>query len=304
MRNALVGLALAGLVLAAPASAALRVLATTTDLAALAAAVGGELVSVESFVAPGADAEAFEPRPRDLERLRRADLLLRVGLGYDHWLDALVNRHGDNRFMRGGAAHVDASTGVPLLELRGRSAVSEDGHAHGIANPHYWLDPQNAVIVTAGITEALVRLVPEQRDRLIASRERFLGELRARQVRWAQALAPFAGARLIAYHNSWPYFARRFRLDIVDIIEPKPGVAASPAHLAKLIAQGRSSGVRAVLHEPYQPDDASRFVAQKLGVPVLRFALSVGSVPAAVDYFGLIEHDVALLAAALSGANR
>ena len=285
---------------AAPALCALRVVATTADLAALVSAVGGDLVAVETLVPPATDAEAFAPRPGDVERVRRANLLVRVGLGYDFWLDTLVVSVGDRRLMRGGDGYLDASTGVPLLEIRGQSVVNEGGHAHGVANPHYWLDPGNAALVTASIAEALARLAPADRERIVANRQRFLAELDARVQRWSALLAPFAGAKLIAYHNSWPYFARRFRLDIIGFIEPKPGVAPSPAHLAHLIADGRKAQVRAVVHEPYEPEDGSRFVAEKLGVPWVRLATSVGSVPDSDDYFALLELDVTTLARALS----
>lgn len=289
---------------AAPAAVPLHVLATTTDLAALASAVAGEAASVESIIPPGVDPEGFEARPRDLDRLRRADLLIRVGLGYDYWLDALVSRNGQPRFARGGNAVVDASAGIALLEVSGQSVVNEGGHAHGVANPHYWLDPQNAALITAAIVEALIRLSPEQRDRFVGNRERFLADLQVRQARWIRTLAPFAGARLIAQHNSWPYFARRFRLDVILFIEPKPGIAPSPARLGLLIAEGRSKNIRAVLREPHQPEDSSRYIAQKLKVPLLQLALSVGGVPAASNYIGLLEYDVGTIAAALSTASR
>jgi len=284
---------------AAPALAATRVVATTTDLAALVAVVGGDLVSVESIVPAGVDPEAFEPRPGDIAKVRQAALLVRVGLGYDYWLDGIVNQTGDKRLMRGGDAYVDASAGIPLLEIRGQSVVNEGGHAHGVANPHYWLDPENAITVTAGIAEALVRGAPAQRERILANRERFLSELAARRARWSRILEPFAGAKLIAYHNSWPYFARRFRLDVVAFIETRPGVAPSPAHLAQLISAGREARVRAIVHEPYEPDDASRFVGQKLGVPVVRLAISVGSLAGTDDYLALFDYNVATLAKAL-----
>ena len=284
---------------AAPASAATRVVATTADLAALAAAVGENLVEVETVMPPGSDPEAFEPRPGDLDKVRHADILVRVGLGYDYWLDRLVGQIADRRLMRGGEAYVDASAGIPLLEIRGQSVVNEGGHAHGVANPHYWLDPENAAIVTAGIAEALARRAPAEAARILANRERFLAGLNARLQRWSAQLAAFTGVKLIAYHNSWPYFARRFRLDIVDFIEPKPGVAPSPAHLAKLIAEGRRANVRAILHEPYEPDDASRLVAQKLGVPFVLLATSVESVAGVKDYLDLFEYNTATLAKAL-----
>ena len=301
MRAGFLGLVIAAAVVAAAsASAAMRVVATTTDLASLVAVVGGDLVTVESIVPAGADPEAFEPRPGDLGKVQQADLLVRVGLGYDYWLDALVNRIGDKRLMRGGDRYLDASVGIPLLEIRGQSVVNEGGHAHGVANPHYWLDPENAIVVTAGIAEALVRIAPGQRERIVANRERFLGELETRRQRWDRMLAPFAGTRLIAYHNSWPYFARRFRLDVAAFIEPKAGVAPSPAHLAQVIAEGRKAQVRAVLHEPHEPDTASRFVAQKLAVPMVRLAISVGSLAGTDDYLALFDYDVATLAKALS----
>ena len=290
--------------IAASAVVALRVVATTTDLAALAAAVGGDLVTVQSIVPAATDPEAFEPRPGDLDKVRRAALLVRVGLGYDYWLDKLLNQIGDKRLIRGGEAYLDASVGVPLLEIRGQSVVNEGGHAHGVANPHYWLDPENATIVTAGIAEALVRIVPGERDRIIGNRERFLAELKTRRQRWHELLAPYAGAKLIAYHNSWPYFARRFRLDVIDFIEPKPGVAPSPAHLAQLISAGRKARARAILHEPYEPEDASRFLARKLGVPFVLLAISVDSHAGTKDYFALFDYNVTTLAKALAAPSQ
>jgi len=206
--------------------------------------------------------------------------------------------------MRGGDAYVDASTGVPLLEVSGQSVVNEGGHAHGVANPHYWLDPENAKIVSASVAEGLARVLPDERARIAANRERFVADLDARLARWTAQLAPIAGVKLIAYHNSWPYFARRFRLDVIGFIEPKPGVAPSPAQLARLVAAGKTAGVRAIVHEPYEPTDAARFVAQKLGVPVVLLATSVGSVPAAKDYFGLFDHNVGALAKALGVASQ
>ena len=298
-RTARVALA-ATLALAAPAQAELRVVAATTDLAAIAAAVGGDLVTVETIVPAAVDPEGFEPRPGDLEKIRNAQMLVRVGLGYDHWLDKLVRQTGNARLMRRGDGYVDASVGIPLLEVSGQSVINEGGHAHGVANPHYWLDPENGKIVSLGIAEGLARAMPAERARIATNRERFVADLDAKLARWTAQLGPVAGVKLIAYHNSWPYFARRFRLDMIGFIEPKPGIAPSPAQLARLVAAGKKAGVRAVVHEPYEPEDASRLVAGKLGVPFVLLATSSGSVPAAKDYFGLFDHNVAALAKTLA----
>jgi ABC-type Zn uptake system ZnuABC Zn-binding protein ZnuA len=123
-------------------------------------------------------------------------------------------------------------------------------------------------------------------------------------VEWEQLLAPHRAARLIAYHNTWPYFARRFRLNIVDVIEIKEGVAPSPARLAKLAATIREQKIRVIVHEPFEPEDASQLLARRTGAVVVKLAPSVGSVPAATDFRALFDYNVATLARALSAASK
>lgn len=280
----------------------LRVVATTGDLASLARAVTGDLAQVETIIPPAADPEAFEPRPADLARLKGASVVVRVGLGYDHWLDRLLVTHGDAAINRGGAGYVDASFGIPLLEVKGSSLdpAGRDGHAHGLANPHYWLDPVNAEVITGGIAEAIIRVAPELREKIIAGRDDFLARLKARLAAWEQILASHRGARLIAYHNTWPYFARRFRLNIVDVIEIKEGVTPSPARLAKLAATIREQKISVIAHEPFQPEEVSQLLARRTGAAVVKLAPSVESVPAASDYLALFDYDVGTLTRALS----
>ena len=304
MTRVLLALIAATYLAASAEAAALRVVATTADLGSLVRVVGGDLVTVDSIIPAASDPEAFEPRPGDVDKVRHAELMVRVGLGYDHWLERLIVQSGNKQVARGGGGYLDASTGIPLLEVRGRGVTEQGGHSHGSANPHYWLDPQNAVIITAGIAEALIRARPESQERIVAQRDDFLRTLETRMQAWTAASAAFAGAKVIAYHNSWPYFARRFRLDVIDTIEPKPGVAPSPAQLARLIARGSAEHVRAILHEPYEPPDASRFLAQKLSVPMVTLATSVDSQPETSGYLELIDYNVSTLAKALSAPGR
>jgi ABC-type Zn uptake system ZnuABC Zn-binding protein ZnuA len=286
----------------AAAASTLRVVATTSDLASLARAVAGDLAQVETIVPPAADAEAFEPRPSDLAKLKGATVVVRVGLGYDHWLDKVLSLHADAAVNRGGVGYVDASVGIPLLEVKGSSLdpAARDGHAHGLANPHYWLDPANAEVITGGIAEAMLRVAPSATEKIIARRDVFLAELRARLADWDRLLAPHRGARLIAYHNTWPYFARRFRLNIVDVIEVKEGVAPSPARLAKLATIMREQAIRVILHEPFEPEETSQLLARRTGAHVVKLAPSVGSVAAAADYLRLFDYNVETLARALA----
>src|SRR5205085_12195632 len=97
----------------------------------------------------------------------------------------------------------------------------------------------------------------------------------------------------------WPYLARRFRLRFVGVIETRPGVPSSPAHLAELVRIGRAERVIAVVREPAEPARDADFIAARAGAKVVLLAASVGAVPEAADYLSIIDYDVRTLAAAM-----
>ena len=288
------------LALVAPGLAQERIaiVTTTTDLRSLTEAVGGEHVAAVSLVPPNMDAEEYQPKPQDVLRLKNARMLVRVGLDYDLWADRLLMQAGNPEIGRGGAGYVDASFAITVLELRGMSVGPGDGHAHGSGNPHYWLDPKNAEIITGTILEALARIDPAHAASYEANRAAFLARLQSKLAEWEMKLSSLKGTPIVAYHNSWPYFARRFRLDFVGFIEMKPGVPASPSHLAKVVWTMRAWSVRIVVREPHEAKRDVDFVAEKVSARVVTLAASVGALPQANDYIALFDANVAALMAA------
>jgi ABC-type Zn uptake system ZnuABC Zn-binding protein ZnuA len=282
---------------AAPARAQdrIRVVTTTTDLRSLTEAVGGDLVDAVSLVPANFDAEEYQPKPQDVLRLKNARLVVRVGLDYDLWFDRLLEAAAMRELGRGGPGYVDASFGIAPLEVRGVAIGPGDGHAHGSGNPHYWLDPKNAEFITASILAGLARIDPANAMTYEANRQAFVARLAAKLNEWETRLAPLRNMPLIAYHNSWPYFARRFRLDFADFLEMKPGVPSTPSHLAGIIETMRTRGVRLVVREPHEPERDVAFVAAKTGASVVVLAASVGALPGASDYLALFDTDVAAL---------
>ncbi len=276
----------------------IQVVTTTTDLLSLTEAVGGEHVVAVSLVPPNMDAEDYQPKPQDVLRLKHARLLVRVGLDYDLWLDRLLAQTGRPEISRGGPDYVDASFGIAVLELRGMSVGPGDGHAHGSGNPHYWLDPKNAEIMTASILEALERIDPANAKTYEANRQTFLARLNVKLTEWEAKLGSLKAMPIVAYHNSWPYFARRFRLDFVGFIETKPGVPPSPSHLAGIVQTMRARGVRIVVREPHEPERDVAFVANKAGASVVTLAASVGALPRTGDYISLFDANVEALTSA------
>jgi ABC-type Zn uptake system ZnuABC Zn-binding protein ZnuA len=287
-------------VLASPGLAQdrLQVVTTTTDLRSLAEAVGGDRIDAVSLVPPNMDAEEYQPKPQDVLRLKQARLLVRVGLDYDLWLDRLLAQAGRPEISRGGPAYVDASFAIAVLELRGMSVGPGDGHAHGSGNPHYWLDPKNAETITANILEALARLDPANTATYEVNRQSFLTRLNAKLAEWESKLSALKTMPIVAYHNSWPYFARRFRLDFIGFIETKPGVPPSPSHLAAILRDMQARGSRLVVREPYEPERDVAFVANRAGAKVVTLAASVGALPGADNYISLFDVNVEALASA------
>lgn len=278
------------------AAAPIEVVTSTSDLKSLVEFVGGALVRVTTLAPPTLNAEHFQPRPQDLQQLQRAKLVVRIGLDYDLWLDGLLRKSGRPELMR-GPAYVDTSYGITLLEIRSATLDASSGHGHGGGNPHYWLDPNNVEIMSASILNGLRRVDPANTAQYEKNRADFVRRLRQQQTFWQTQLAPLAGMPFLAYHDSWAYLARRFRLHIVDIIEPKPGIAPNPARLAALLQTIETKQVRAILKQAYDADAFPVLLSRRSGAPVVVLAASVGSVPGTPDYFSMMEYNVKALRA-------
>jgi len=282
-------------VLAAILAATLVVAASSTDLRELIAAVGGDRVGVESLTDPRQDPHAREIVPRQVALLKSAALLVRVGLDHEPWLPRAVAAAG------AAPRDVDVARAVVVLDSDvPRLSAGAQPHLHAYGNPHYWLDPENARPITARILEALAAARPEDRAVFATNRARFLVRLDAGLARWRERLAPFAGARLVVVHDTWPYFARRFGLVIAGAVEERPGVPPSPAHLGRLIERMRAAGVRVIVAEPGASAAIVRRLADATAARVVTLAPSVGAEPAATDYLALFDLNVERLARALA----
>lgn len=289
--------------LGALAAVVLSVVTTTTDAKALVDVVGGDRVRVTSLAPPLHDPHAVEVRPGQIAALRRADLLVRIGLDHEPWLPRVLATVTDPRLAPGGARHLDLSRGIVLLQAETPRVRSARGtHVHGFGNTHYSLDPENARPMTATILESLATLVPGDRKRFEANRTAFLERLDAGLARWTRAMAPHRGARVVVMHDTWPYFARRFGLVVVAAVEPTPGVPPSPAALQTLIRDMRGRKARLLISEPYANASVVRQIASKAGVPAVTLVPSVGGHPSARDYVGLFDVNVGRLVDALTAA--
>jgi ABC-type Zn uptake system ZnuABC Zn-binding protein ZnuA len=275
------------------------VVSTSTDLKTLVQAVGGERVQVESLAPPLHDPHALEVKPGQLSKIKDASLLVRIGLDHEPWLDRALLTLSDRRFVRDSPNYLDTSKGIQLLQAETPRVRADKGaHVHGYGNTHYWLDPENSKPITAAILEGLARLAPGERRYFAANRKRFLDQLDERLKLWLRAMARLKGTRVVTVHETWPYFAQRFGLLVVAVVEPTPGVPPSPSYLASLIQKMRDSGIKLLIAEPYSNTSVVRQVASQSGATAITLIPSVGGDLEASDYLSLFDLNIKRLSSA------
>jgi zinc/manganese transport system substrate-binding protein len=278
----------------------LNVVTTTEDLASLTREVGGDRVTVSAIARGYQDPHFVEPKPSFLLLLRKADLLEVVGLELEvGWLPPLLDQSRNAKIRPGSAGYLDVSSGVEILDRPTGTVNRSMGDVHAMGNPHYWIDPANAVRIAIQISRRLAQLQPKDAAFFNARLETFKKRMNDANKRWTAMLAPYRGAKIVTYHNSWPNFVRRYGLNVVGYVEPKPGVPPSPSHTFQLINLMKEQKVKAILVEPYFDLKTPQSIAERTGANLLVMYPSVGAKPELNDYFKLFDRNMTELVKAL-----
>ena len=283
----------------APPAAAenkLRIITATTDLAAIAQEIGGDRADVESIARGYQDPHFVEAKPSFLLKLRKADLLVVVGLDLEiGWLPPLIQQSGNPRIQVAAHGYLDASRFARILEIPSGQVTRAEGDVHPQGNPHYWLDPDNGLRIAKGLQTKLSEMRPADTDYFAQRYAAFAQRLQQAEAAWVAQMKPYAGRKVVTYHRSWPNFADHFQLNVVGYIEPRPGIPPSPQHTVELIQMMKRDGVKVILVEPYFDLKTPDSVARETGAKVVVLTPSVGGEKEITDYFKLFEYDIARL---------
>lgn len=286
------------------AFASLNVVTTLTDFASIAKEVGGNHVEVTSLAKGYQDPHFVEAKPSYLLKLRKADLFIEAGLELEvAWAPPLLTNSRNSKILPGNPGFLDVSEGCEILQKVQGSIDRSSGDVHPYGNPHYWLDPQNGHVIARHIAEKFVALDPENTKDYQSNLETFETKLSEKEKEWDGIAAGFKNQKVITYHNSWPNFAKRFGLDVVNFIEPKPGIPPTPTHIQKLRNQIRDERIPVILMEPYFDTKLPAKLAAESGAQLLVFPPSVGAEKEIVTYFDLFDHNLELLKRALKRGN-
>jgi ABC-type Zn uptake system ZnuABC Zn-binding protein ZnuA len=330
----------AGFASVARADGPLKVCATTPDLGSIAREVGGDKVEVTVFVKGPEDPHFLEAKPGFIKAASEADLLIEIGLELEvGWIPAIQANARNEKILVGGAGFLDASTAITPLEVPTGAIDRSMGDVHAAGNPHYLSDPINGIKVARLIADKMESLRPEDRagfeSRYTAFRqkvcEKLVGEALAKKYEteklatlyergklaqflesqhddkvggWLGMVGAAYGTKAVSDHNLWPYFAKRYGIQVIGFLEPKPGVSPTTKHLGEIVELMKRENVKLILCTPYFDARHAAFVSGQTGAKTVALAHQVGSEPGTDDYISMCDYNVKQLAGALKGGKQ
>jgi zinc/manganese transport system substrate-binding protein len=278
----------------------IRVITTIPDLADMTKQIGQDLVAVESL-ARGVEYMHNVPiKPSFVPKLNRADLVVLMGLDLEvSWLPALLEVAHNPKILPGQNGYVDCSVGISVLELPA-SVDRSEGDVHPKGNPHYNLDPRNGRIIARNIAAALARNFPQHQPAFEKNLNTYLAELDQWIGKWQTLAGPLKGVKFVPYHSEWVYFAKRYGLQEVGRVEPKPGIEPPPSHIVALADRIKKENARFIVYGP-QSDRIPKQLAGRTGARALRLPTMAGGRSEVDSYIKMIDYNVKTLVAAVKG---
>jgi ABC-type Zn uptake system ZnuABC Zn-binding protein ZnuA len=250
------------------------------------------------------DPHAFDPTPRDVQRISQGQLLVMNGAGFEAWLEPVLENVGGQRTV------IEASAGL-VSRAPDEGQESSEVHAggaekHGDQDPHFWLDPNNVVHYAENIRDGLIRADPDGEETYRRNAEAYISELQAldKWIREQVATIPPERRLLVTDHESFGYFADRYGFKIVGTVIPSVSTGSSPSaqQMAHLVEAIEISGAPAIFLETGSGSELGRQVAETAGVKLITdlythsLAAPDGSVP---SYVEMMRHNVQAIVGAL-----
>lgn len=278
------------------AQAKINVVATLPDLGSLAREIGKEKIEIVVLGKPNDDPHFVEPHPDFVASLHNADVLIDGGAGLEvSWLPPLLQKARNPKLDIGKPGRVQASQGIRLMNIPTSMAhAPSDTHPNG--NPHFTVDPVIAKAIAQRIAKSFMAVDPPNAAFYDANYKKFETAIDTKLQWWRGALQLFQDQHVVAYHDSWPYFAHRFGLKIDIFLEPRPGTPPSPSHLTEVIQKMKRDRIKLILVEPYQDRRIAEKVARAADASVIDFTQFPGGIPGTDNYVTLINQLVKTLA--------
>jgi zinc/manganese transport system substrate-binding protein len=269
--------------------AKLNVVASLPDFGSLAREIGGDKIDLIVLGKPNENPHLVEPRSDFVGALRSADVLIESGAELERgWLPPLLQKAHNPKLDIGKPGRAEAARGIRLLEMTNDVAAGA-GDAHPRGNPHCTVDPLIAKDIAQRIAKSFAAVDAPSAAFYEANYRRFETIINTKLQYWRGALQELQNEHVAAYHDDWPYFARRFGLKIDTFVEPRPGTAPSASQISDVIQKMKRDHVKSIIVEPYQDRGIVDILARSTGAKVIELSQFPGGLPGTDSYLTLMN---------------
>ncbi|HMQ10046.1 MAG TPA: metal ABC transporter substrate-binding protein [Oligoflexia bacterium] len=263
----------------------LEIVTTTSTLEAIVKEITTK-DQVTALVKGSQDAHYIQAKPSYIAKLRKADLLISIGLGLeDAWLDKIVTSARNLDLMQGKKGRLVAGQSVTPIEIPQGNITRAMGDVHPEGNPHILLDPLRVINVAKAIEKKLSLLNPQSSQYYQKNVLQFENKIQSNMKQWLAQLSLLQNKSVITYHTTLNYFLQRFGLEHAASIEPKPGIPPTAKHIQDLIAQIKQKKISCILMESIFDQTPANTIAQKTKMRVVNVAPEVGGLKKQSSYF-------------------
>ncbi len=285
-KKILISLLFVFLLAASPCSAQkIKVIASIAPLADFARQVGGDKVDVKLLLPPGASPHTYEPTPKSVKDIADAKIFVKVGAGLEFWAEKIIRASGNRHLIV-----VDASQGVPLLEEN----ENHSGHSSADFDPHFWLDPVIAGGIVTKIEKALSEVDPKDASLYHKNASLYQKKLSRLDTEIADRVRTFRTKEYITFHPAWNYFAKRYGLKVVGVIEESPGKEPGPRHLARISREIRALPSKVIFVEPQFNPKIAEVVAKEGGAKVV-YLDPIGGQKGRETYIDMMRYNISAM---------
>ena len=277
----------------------LRVVASFFPYAEFARGVAGEDASIVTLVPSGVEPHDFEPTPRDIEKLYRADVVIINGAGIDALAEKLIpeiTKRGVRVLRMSDNLHLPSIQDAPS---DGSSEVSQES----ALDPHFWLDPVLAEIQVKKIMEVFLEIDPAHQEQYKSRGMAIIQELQLLDQEYTSGLQNCHLRSVVTAHDAFTYLAKRYSLDVISIAGLSPNAEPSPKRLIEITQLVREQNIKYIFFETLSSPKLSETLARESGIGTLVFnPIESGMIREdghTETYFSLMRENLAHLRIAL-----
>lgn len=301
----------------------INVVTTNTIYEWMAREIGKENVETFSVVLPNQDPHYIRPKPSFSLKFKNADLLITTGLDLELWLPAILDASGNKKIMEGSAGYCSVSKGLPLLEIPDIISRAE-GDIHIYGNPHFYYSPVYIYLSLENVLNSFIKVDENNKEFYLKNYENlkeklaktifgeeilkeidkdkaiklfleekfweFLKENKSEEKigGWLKKIEKLKGIKAINYHKNWVYFAKFAGIEIIDYIEPKPGIPPTPKHIKNLIEKCKNKKIDLIFDTGYYDENKIKKISAYLNIPYVLLPSFVGD-KGTRDYFDWMD---------------